>query len=246
MKIVNEAVKTFSFTSVIFSFVLFLKLLHCGSKEKIKSRSRKSFYSLLIFLGFIYFVLVAGQSAFAEERTDRYRLVNFDLLGAVFGMARVEYQQNIDEKSAWAVRGIFWHSTTESWKWDSYGGGFSYRKYITHNAPEGGWIGGGIDVLYTNAKYMGKEDNGYFVFPHAEAGYTFSLTPHSPPYQPPLSPPSKGGDKGEVKGGDTKGGWLITPSVSLGNYIGNIEISNSNIPISGAGMRLSVLVSYLF
>ncbi|MBI3600158.1 MAG: hypothetical protein HY097_05900 [Nitrospinae bacterium] len=170
-------------------------------------------------MGFIYFVLVAGQSAFAEERTDRYRLVNFDLLGAVFGMARVEYQQNIDEKSAWAVRGIFWHSTTESWKWDSYGGGFSYRKYITHNAPEGGWIGGGIDVLYTNAKYMGKEDNGYFVFPHAEAGYTFSLK---------------------------ESRWLITPSVSLGNYIGNIEISNSNIPISGAGMRLSVLVSYQF
>ena len=163
--------------------------------------------------------LLAGQSAFAEEQTDRYRLINLDGLGAVFGMARLEYQQNINGKSAWALRGVFWRSNTESWKWDAYGGGFSYRRYITHNAPEGGWFGGGIDVLYTNAKYIGKEDNSYFVFPHAEAGYTLSLK---------------------------ESRWLITPSLSLGNYIGNIEISNSNIPIMGAGMRLSVLLSYPF
>ncbi|MBI3583536.1 MAG: hypothetical protein HY096_06240 [Nitrospinae bacterium] len=165
------------------------------------------------------YILLTGQSAFAEEQTDRYRLVNLDGLGAVFGMARFEYQQNVSEVSALALRGILWHSNTENWKWDAYGGGFSYRRYITHKAPEGGWIGGGIDTLYTTARYMGKEDNGYFVFPHAETGYTFSLK---------------------------ESRWLITPSLSLGNYIGNIEISNSNIPIMGAGMRLSVLLSYLF
>lgn len=231
MRIFYNAAKTFSFTSVIFSFVSFLKILHYGSKEKIKSRSRKSFCSQFIFV-VICLMLAAEQPAFAEERTDRYGLVNLDLLGAVFGMARVEYQHiptqsvGTSQNSAWVLRGIFWRSNTESWRWDTYGGGFSYRRYITHSAPEGGWIGGGIDVLYTNARYMGKEDNGYFVFPHAEAGYTFSLTP--------------------LYRGDTKGGWLATPSVSLGNYIGNIEIGDSNIPISGAGMRLSVLLSYLF
>jgi len=68
--------------------------------------------------------LLAGQSAFAEEQTDRYRLVNLDGLGAVFGMARLEYQQNINGKSAWALRGVFWRSNTESWKWDAYGSGF--------------------------------------------------------------------------------------------------------------------------
>ena len=189
--------------------------------EILKSRSEKGFYRLLIMV-FVCFASMAGQSAFAENditSLSKDRLINIDLLGAVFGMARLEYQQNINEKSAWALRGVFWHSNTESWKWDAYGGGFSYRRYITHNAPEGGWFGGGIDVLYTNAKYIGKEDNSYFVFPHAEAGYTLSLK---------------------------ESRWLITPSLSLGNYIGNIEISNSNIPIMGAGMRLSVLLSYPF
>ena len=163
--------------------------------------------------------LLAGQSAFAEEQTDRYRLVNLDGLGAVFGMARLEYQQNINEKSAWALRGVFWHSNTESWKWDAYGSGFSYRRYITYTAPEGGWLGGGIDLMGIYAKYMGEEKRSYLVFPHAEAGYTFSFK-------------------------DSK--WLATPSVSLGNHITDIEISNSNIPIMGAGMRLSVLLSYPF
>src|SRR3990167_7409124 len=189
--------------------------------EILKSRSEKGFYRLLIMV-FVCFASMAGQSAFAENditSLSKDRLINLDLLGAVFGMARLEYQQNISEVSALALRGVFWRSNTENWKWDSYGGGFSYRRYVTHNAPEGGWFGGGIDVLYTNAKYMGKEDNGYFVFPHAETGYTFSLK---------------------------ESRWLVTPSVSLGNYIGNIEISNSNIPIMGAGMRLSVLVSYPF
>ena len=191
----------------------------CSKQYAVCSKKHGGWRRLLTVYSLLLTILLVGQPAFAEEQTDRYRLVNLDGLGAVFGMARVEYQQNISEVSALALRGVFWRSNTENWKWDSYGGGFSYRRYVTHNAPEGGWFGGGIDVLYTNAKYMGKEDNGYFVFPHAEAGYTFSFK--------------------ESK-------WLVTPSLSLGNYIGNIEISNSNIPIMGAGMRLSVLLSYLF
>ncbi|MBI5749225.1 MAG: hypothetical protein HZA00_08870 [Nitrospinae bacterium] len=185
-------------------------------KDKVGSRQRKN---LLTSYFLLLTVLMAGQSAFAEEQTDRYRLANLDGLGAVFGMARVEYQQNISEVSALALRGIFWHSNTESWKWDAYGGGFSYRRYITHKAPEGGWIGGGIDLMDLYAKYMGEKKRSYLIFPHAEAGYTFSFK-------------------------DSK--WMATPSLSLGNHITDMEISNSNIPISGAGMRLSVLLSYLF
>ncbi|OGV95725.1 MAG: hypothetical protein A3I04_03805 [Nitrospinae bacterium RIFCSPLOWO2_02_FULL_39_110] len=189
--------------------------------EILKSRSEKGFYRLLIMV-FVCFASMAGQSAFAENditSLSKDRLINIDLLGAVFGMARLEYQQNINEKSAWALRGVFWHSNTESWKWDAYGSGFSYRRYITYTAPEGGWLGGGIDLMGIYAKYMGEEKRSYLVFPHAEAGYTFSFK-------------------------DSK--WLATPSVSLGNHITDIEISNSNIPIMGAGMRLSVLLSYPF
>ncbi|MBI4377646.1 MAG: hypothetical protein HY578_00965 [Nitrospinae bacterium] len=186
------------------------------------------FCIIFIFHLVLYTFLCIGEPAFAEEKVYRYRLINVDLLGAVFGIVRVEYQQNMDEKNAWALRGIYWHSTTESWKWDGYGGGLSLRRYITHKSPEGGWVGGGIDFLVINARFMGKEDGGNFLFPHAEIGYTFSLSPT----------PLQVGDRGSV--------WFITPSVSLGNYIGNIEISNSNIPISGAGIRLSVLLSYLF
>ncbi|MEK6590666.1 MAG: hypothetical protein AABZ11_08315 [Nitrospinota bacterium] len=185
------------------------------------------FRIIFIFHLVLYTFLCIGEPAFAEEKVYRYRLINVDLLGAVFGIARVEYQQNINEKDAWALRGIYWHSTTENWKWDGYGGGLSFRRYITHKSPEGGWVGGGIDFLVINARFMGKEDGGNFLFPHAEAGYTFFLT-------------------GDSTGSPLKNRWLITPAVSLGNYIGNIEISNSNIPISGAGIRLSVLLSYSF
>lgn len=187
-----------------------------GKMKEVKHRIRLSFYlaSCFLLLASCFF-----STALAEERADRHRLINLDLLGAVFGMARLEYQQNISEGSALAVRGVFWHSTTESWKWDTYGGGFSYRRYINYTAPEGGWLGGGIDLMDIYAKYMGVEKRSYLVFPHAEAGYTFSFK-------------------------DSK--WLVAPSVSLGNHITDMEISNSNIPISGGSIRLSVLVGYLF
>ena len=164
-------------------------------------------------------ILLGGQPAFGGDGTDKYRFINLDGLGAVFGMARLEYQQNISEVSALALRGILWHSNTENWKWDAYGGGFSYRRYITHKAPAGGWLGGGIDLMDLYAKYMGEKKRSYLIFPHAEAGYTFSFK-------------------------DSK--WIVTPSLSLGNHITDMEISNSNIPIGGAGMRLSVLMSYPF
>lgn len=191
----------------------------CSMQYAVGSKKHGIWRRLLTVYSLLLTILLAGQPAFAEERTDKYRLINLDLLGAVFGMARVEYQQNINEKSAWALRGVFWRSNTESWKWDAYGGGFSYRRYITHNAPEGGWLGGGIDFMDLYAKYMGEKKKSYLIFPHAEAGYTFSFK-------------------------DSK--WMVTPSLSLGNHITDMEISNSNIPIMGAGMRLSVLVSYPF
>lgn len=208
-----------------------MKIMKEMQEVRGKRQDTRGKMQIILISCFLLLVSCFFSPVFAEEEAnstdsseneiflDKDRLINIDLLGAVFGMARLEYQQNINEKSAWALRGVFWHSNTESWKWDASGGGFSYRRYITYSAPEGGWFGGGIDTLYATARYMGKEDNGYFVFPHAEGGYTLSLKESS---------------------------WLITPSLSLGNYIGNIEISNSNIPIMGAGMRLSVLLSYPF
>ncbi len=192
-----------------------MKILTENKRLRLRLRLNK-ILNLNINIILILLLLIVGQPAFAEEK---YRLINLDLLGAVFGMARVEYQQNISEVSALALRGIFWHSTTENWTWDAAGGGFSYRRYITHEAPEGGWLGGGIDLMDLYAKYMGEKKRSYLIFPHAEAGYTFSFK-------------------------DSK--WMVTPSLSLGNQITDMEISNSNIPIGGAGIRLSVLLSYLF
>ncbi len=194
-----------------------------GSKQyAVCSKNHVGWRRLLTVYSLLLTILLVGQPVFAEDNTlslSKGRLINLDLLGAVFGMARVEYQQNISEVSALALRGIFWHSATESWKWDAYGGGFSYRRYITHKASEGGWLGGGIDLMDLYAKYMGEKKRSYLIFPHAEAGYTFSFR-------------------------DSK--WMVTPSLSLGNHITDMEISNSNIPIGGAGMRLSVLASYPF
>ncbi|MEK6546133.1 MAG: hypothetical protein AABZ28_06350 [Nitrospinota bacterium] len=187
---------------------------------KEKQEVRGKIYRVFIIC-FLLLISCFFSNAFAEDdvmELSKDKLINIDLLGVAFGMARVEYEQSITENSSLVFRGIFWHSTTESWRWDTYGGGFNYKRYGNKFA-EGEWLAGGFDILDVYARYMGKDERGYFVFPYAEAGYSFLLKETD---------------------------WVITPSVSLGNYIGNIEISNSNIPISGAGMRLSVLLSYPF
>lgn len=164
----------------------------------------KRIFLLVLLVGFVF--VATATIAMAQEKPTQILSVN--PLGLAFGILDVEYQKNISDSAAWAVRGNYWSTGVGSWKWSAIGAGGSYRGFFSPNAPAGGYWGVGVDALSLSAeyKYSTKTEtaSSFFFGPAGELGYRWLFEKFS-----------------------------VNAGAKVMYLLGSIEIANTKIPISG-------------
>lgn len=117
---------------------------------------------LATFMGMVL-VLTTVSIARAGSYTS---VLSANPIGLVFGIANVEYQKNVGDNSAWAIRGLYWGDKAGDWEWSALGVGGGYRGFFAPTAPAGGFWGVGLDLLNLSAKYtfleLVEEYDSYF------------------------------------------------------------------------------------
>jgi len=136
---------------------------NCIKKNKKRGKTMRGIISILLTL----LLLTPG---FSQKRS---KVVSVNPVGFIFGIFGLEYQENIDVNSAWAVRGAFWSSRSGDWSMGAFGAGGSYRWFIEPTAPEEFYVGGGLDITLVTVKLGSEEATGVAFAPKAEAGYTW-------------------------------------------------------------------------
>jgi hypothetical protein len=162
----------------------------------------------------IFFTLIlASGTAVAVEQT-----VTIDPLGLALGVYNIQYERTISEGTTLSIRASYRDADRKlrpptvlqsfdknGWAWKAFGLGGSYRSYISDTAPAGVYWGAGIDFLYVDAEYSGKNSQSVFGAPQGEAGYNWI----------------------------TNNGMVLGIYMNMGYLIGNLDVSSTDIPKVG-------------
>jgi|GEM_PF-5615067 len=168
--------------------------------------------SLVVLVGALTLVVTV---AFSQKPT---KVLSGNLAGFLSGVPYVEYQQNISDASAWALRGLYWGYSSEGWDATAIGTGGSYRGFINPTAPGGAYWGGGLDAFFISAKYLGEEGSAFVFGPKLEFGYRFLL--------------------------GAKKNFTISIGLELGYYIGKLEILGSELKFGGVAAGVPVTIGF--
>jgi len=152
------------------------------------------------------------------------RVVSVNPVGLIFGIADVEYQQNIDKSSAWAVEALYWGHKIVDWSWSAVGAGGSYRKWFfsfkgeNPTAPEGGYWSVGVDALFLSATYASERASSFSFGPRGGVGYRWLL--------------------------GSKKNFSISVGIEVMYYFGSIEILGVKMPYTGIGYSTPLSIGY--
>ena len=161
---------------------------------------------LLILVGFICMASISVVNA--QEPTQ---IVSLNLGGFILGVPGVEYQNNIDDSAAWAIRGNYMSIGTGDWKWSATGVGGSYKGFFSPTAPAGGYWDVGVDILMMKAEYKyttltskTETASSTFFAPGAGAGYQWLFE-----------------------------NFGVSAGAKIVYFAGSIEIAGTKLPLSG-------------
>jgi hypothetical protein len=122
--------------------------------------------------------------------------VTIDPIGVAFGVGNLEYQRLITPTSALAGRVLF------GW---GFGVGASWRFFLLDNvrAPEGLYLGPGLDLYGYTYNFGGQSASAMFFMPKADFGYRFMF---------PMS---------------ERISFVLAPNLSLGMSFGSVSVGGS-------------------
>jgi hypothetical protein len=137
-----------------------------------------------------------SETRHAASRSVLRNALTLDPIAIIFGVGNLEYQRLIAPASALAGRILF------GW---GFGVGASWRFFLLDNvpAPEGLYVGPGLDLYGYTYNFGGQSASAMFFMPKGEIGYRFMF---------PMS---------------ERVSFVVSPNAALGMSFGSVSVGGS-------------------